>query len=254
MTRQLPAGKCLRHAIASVRNNLAYAFRISWPWYLILALLGGVTVFVGYHLSENAQMGFFILAFLVLIIVATVAFAAIAVSWHRYILLDETVRGSGALRLDDKTWRYFGNLLLILLTMSAISGLFSLVIRGVVGTSEIGELVESVLSLAVTCIIGVISYRLSVKLPAVALDRRDFRFSHAWQATHGNDMPLFLVFLVQFVVSLVIIFALFALALANPIVGLVSLVIYVVFIWLLSIFNITILTSLYGFFVENRDF
>ena len=35
MPRQLPAGACIRHAMSSVRNNIAYAFRISWPWYAV---------------------------------------------------------------------------------------------------------------------------------------------------------------------------------------------------------------------------
>ena len=114
MTRQLSAGACIRHALSSVRNNLAYAFRISWPWYAVFV---PVVVVLSAYLNQatsgdpDANPGMTFLINIVIALITVLAFASIAVNWHRYILLDEVPRGGEIFRLDGKTWRYFGNLL-----------------------------------------------------------------------------------------------------------------------------------------------
>ena len=120
MTRQLPAGACIRHAISSVRNNIVYAFRISWPWYAVMAPIVIALILLANYLAggnPEAGTGMTILIDLIRGLVTMLAFASIAVNWHRYILLDEVPHGSEIFRLDDKTWRYFGNLLLLLLIL-----------------------------------------------------------------------------------------------------------------------------------------
>ena len=257
MNRQLPVGTCLGHAVKSVRNNIRHAFRISWPWLLILILLGGIVTIIFNYAGENNFVASFS-ALLVWLLVAMMAGAAIAVHWHRYILVDEISRVSEILRVDNKTWRYFGNVLLIAIIVSAVQIVVMLPVRAATWATATGELVESFLSLIVALVAGVLSYRLGVKLPAIALDRGDYRFADAWQATRGNDLRLLFVFLIQLVVSLIIFFVVYSLlislAVLHPALGVIGFVIFFVFLWLLSIFNITILTSLYGFFVEGRDF
>ena len=254
MTRQLPVGACLRHALQSVRNSIRQAFRVSWPWVLLLGVLGAIVVaFVSYAVEESFMAGFLVV--LVWMLAAMLAGAAIAVHWHRYILLDEVSSLGAVLRLDGKIWRYFGNVLLIALAVSAVQLLVAIPARAVAWGTGAGEVVESILSLIMALVGGVLSYRLGVKLPAIALDRRDFRFSHAWEATRGNDLRLLSVFLIQLAATLAIILVPYiALLLLPPIIAVAGFVILLVFLWLISIFNITILTSLYGFFVENRDF
>ncbi|MGE3875188.1 MAG: hypothetical protein AB7F74_19715 [Parvibaculaceae bacterium] len=255
MNRQLPVGTCLWHAVNSVRNNLRHAFRVSWPWLLILVLLGAVVVTIVASAGDDVSVAGFS-AILIWILAAMLAGAAIAVHWHRYILLDEVARLGDVLRLDNKTWRYFGNIVLIALIVGGIQTIVMYPIRAVIGGNE--NVVESVISLILALVCGVISYRLGVKLPAIALDRQDFRFSRAWEATRGNDLKLFFVFLIQLVVTLLIVVGLYLLAIGltilHPALGVIGFIILLMFLWLLSIFNITILTSLYGFFVENRDF
>jgi hypothetical protein len=257
MARQLPVGTCLGHAVKSVRNNMRQAFRISWPWMLVLLAMS-VIAFGAVSTVGDSYFGLAILAVLVWLVVAMLAGAAIAVHWHRYILLDEVPGVSQVLRVDNKTWRYFGNVLLIALLMGAIQGLVSLPISLAFKATSVGPIVDFVVSLVLTVVCGVLTYRLSVKLPAIALDRGDFRFTHAWEATRDNDLRLGLLFLAQFVVTIAILVVLYvlmvALMLVHAVLGIIGLSVFVVFLWLLGIFNITILTSLYGFFVENRDF
>ena len=81
----------------------------------------------------------------------------------------------------------------------------------------------------------------------------------AWRATDGNNLPIFLLFVLNLVVgvgaiaALVVIQAL--LSLLGATLGIIlGVIVEVAFNWILTIFGITILTSLYGFFVEDRDF
>lgn len=258
MARQLPVGTCLRHAVTSVRNNLGQAFHVSWPWLLILFLLGAIGIVVLSYAIGNDNFWAAFLGFLVWMLVTMLAGAAIAVRWHRYVLLDEVVRTSEILTPDGKTWRYLGNILLIALLMILIQSFVAIPVRFLAGGTAAGGIVEFVVSLALLIISGVLTYRLSVKLPAIALGRHDFRFAHAWEATRGNSRPLAFVFLIQLVVSIAIVVVVYLLMLAlmfvHPVLGIIGFAIYFVCFWLLGIFGITILTSFYGFFVENRDF
>jgi hypothetical protein len=260
MTRQLPAGTCIRHAVNSVRNNIAYAFRISWPWYAVLIPLSfAMFGLAGLFSLGTSNMSPFFLAFLVLALISLVAFASIAVNWHRYILLDEMPKGREVFRLDDKTWRYFGNLLLILLILVGACLLVMLPLSILAASTNAAEFSVVLIALIILPIAGVLSLRLSVKLPAIALGRRDFLLKDAWSVTQANILPLFFIALFQIVFFLG--FVLFMLLLqytigtASPALwDIVGTVLQTAVNWIFTIFGITILTSLYGFFVENRDF
>ena len=115
------------------------------------------------------------------------------------------------------------------------------------------------IALIILPIAGVLSLRLSVKLPAIALGRRDFLLKDAWSVTQANILPLFFIALFQIVFFFG--FVLFMLLLqytigtASPALwDVVGTVLQMAVNWIFTIFGITILTSLYGFFVENRDF
>jgi hypothetical protein len=260
MTRQLPAGTCIRHAVNSVRNNIAYAFRISWPWYAVLVPLSfAMFGLAGLFALGTSSMSPFFLAFLVLALVSLVAFASIAVNWHRYILLDEMPKGREVFRLDDKTWRYFGNLLLILLILVGACLLVMLPLSILAASTSAAELSVVLIALIILPIAGILSLRLSVKLPAIALGRRDFLLKDAWSVTQANILPLFFIALFQIVFFfgfvLVMLLLQYTIGTASPAIwDIVGTVLQMAVNWIFTIFGITILTSLYGFFVENRDF
>lgn len=259
--RQLPAGRCIRHAITSVRNNIAYAFRISWPWYAVLVPIGiAVGFLVDYVTGGNpeANPGATLPIYLALGVINLLAFSSIAVNWHRYILLDEVPQGSEIFRLDDKTWRYFGNVLLMVLIVAVATMLIVMPLFFLVSLS--GSIVLVAFSVVIAMLLtGILFFRLGVKLPSIALGRGDFLFKDSWKATQGNNVPLFLIFLFEFAVIiaalLILLLVQFIMALINPMLGVaVSAVLQLAINWIFSIFGITILTSLYGFFVEERDF
>jgi hypothetical protein len=262
MPRQLSAGQCIRHALNSVRNNVAYAFRISWPWYAVLIAVNLVASFFVTPLQADAPQepsGPEAVVLFALVLLSLVAFASIAVNWHRYILLDEVPRGSEIFRLDEKTWRYFGNILLIsliLIVMMAVIVTPLLLIAVNTNALAFPSIIVMVIGLIFAAILF---FRLSVKLPAVALGRTDFGFRQALSVTQGNNIPLFLIVLFEIVVGFAVLALLLLLTLALSSISatlafIVSAVLQIVINWIFTIFSITILTSLYGFFVEGRDF
>src|SRR6476646_3834517 len=99
------------------------AFHMAWPWYAIV-----VPVSLAFYLLLAAMTGGKpesspALDFLVTFIVgatAMLAAASIAVNWHRFILRDEVLRGTEVLRLDEVVWRYFGNMLIIMMAVLAV--------------------------------------------------------------------------------------------------------------------------------------
>jgi len=262
MPRPLPAGPCIGHALSSVRNNIAYAFRISWPWYAVFVpVVVALSALLDRATGGNPQAspGATFLINLLIALITLLAFASIAVNWHRYILLDEVPRGRDIFRLDDKTWRYFGNLLLISLAVVA-AGLVVGLPLGLIG-GLLGAIDASMILIAIVVIpvIGVLALRLGVKLPAIALGRRDFGMRDAWSVTNGNNLPVFLIFLFEIVVALGAGLLLGALAYAaNAVHGMLGIAVgfglQLVVNWIFTIFSITVLTSLYGFFVEGRNY
>jgi hypothetical protein len=261
MPRQLPAGACISHAIQSVRNNIGYAFRISWPWYAVVFAINLAVGFLSESLVGDPMTnpgGSFALQAIVLL-VNLVSFASIAVNWHRYILLDQVPAGGEILRLDGLTWRYLGNLVLIWLMFFIGILICMFVLQLFAGLSTLTAIMAFFVGLAVL-LFGLMSfYRLSVKLPSVAIGRRDFSLSDAWTATQGNWQPLLLIVLFMLLLGLALLLVIgavsYVLISVNAILGVViGVVILTVLTWLLSIFGVTMLTSFYGFFVEGRDF
>lgn len=261
MPRQLPAGACISHAIQSVRNNIGYAFRISWPWYAVVFAVNLAVGFLSESLVGDPMTnpgGSFALQAIVLL-VNLVSFASIAVNWHRYILLDQVPAGGEILRLDGLTWRYLGNLVLIWLMFVIGILICMFVLQLFAGLSTLTAIMAFLVGLAVF-LFGLISfYRLSVKLPSVAIGRRDFSLGDAWTVTQGNWQPLLLIVLFMLLLGLALLLVIgavsYVLISVNAIVGVViGVVILTVLTWLLSIFGVTMLTSFYGFFVEGRDF
>lgn len=260
--RQLPAGACISHAINSVRNNIGYAFRISWPWYLVLAAVNiGIFALTSFAVTGGIDVhpGYYVPIIIITAIITILAFASIAVNWHRYILLDRVPVGAEIFRLDGLVWRYVGNVWLIGLIVGAVFMVGFLPLVLLASLSDAGGVVAFIFGIAGFIAATIAIYRLSVKLPAIAIGRRDFAIRDAWAATRDNKLPIFLVVLFQalllFGVGLVFLALDFALALLAPTIMLVISQLIQAFLgWLLAIFNVTILTSFYGFFVEGRDF
>lgn len=182
-------------------------------------------------------------------VIAIVGVCSMAVSWHRFILRDET---AGGLRLDTHVFRYAGTTVLIMLGMLIPAMLFLVLSLAAPG-------IGSVMGLPLIVLAGGLVTRLSIKLPAVALGNNDFSFKDAWKASEGNFWPCVGVFLLNAAILLAIMLVLMAGAALmeqiNESASLAFQLVAVVIVQLFyAVFNASIFTSLYGFFVERRDF
>ncbi len=265
--RKLPILAAFIHAVKSTWHNLPFAFHVSWPWLLLLipVSIWGETAMPTFDVlaatpAQQAEMNAFILKTYVSGFVSMVIYASIAISWHLYILKDEVPQGLSRLRFDRMVWRYFGNSILVVLF--ATLALFPLVLA-MVGFGTMAGLspqgIVNVVVVAAVLIALPVTYRMSVKLPAIALGRRDFTFGDAWNATRGNSLQLIGLGLMAVFVAVMTGMTLGLLQdaignFAGDVLKWPFVLIRQLAGWVLAVFAITLLTSLYGFFVEKRDF
>jgi hypothetical protein len=268
--RTLPVGAAFSHSVNSTINNLKFAFHVSWPWMLVFVPLSifGNTYFRLYPMESEAEMSVWVggLGFL-MAIVEVVSFASIAVSWHRYILKDEVPQGIGdRLRIDGVVWRYIGNTILIWLRCVGIvllayipmlAGFALMSVSQALGA--IVMIISGIGLLVLTIWLVGAAGRWSTKLVGIALGRSDFLMKDAWAATEGNHAQIFWLYLLFglciFAVGLGLVgLTLAAASLGNVLALVVVIAMQTVVNWMLTIWGVTLLTSLYGFFVEKREF
>jgi hypothetical protein len=265
--KELPVSDVMAHMLRSTFNNLRFALNAQWPWALVLAaaivipqqLFGIEPIVVDettapdpVNLTKALVWG------LIVGIVACLGFASAAVNWHRYILLDEVPHGMQKLRMDNTVWRYFGNLvllgLMLMVAVIPVALLFSLL-------AGVGlPIVIFAMLVLVVFVLSPLLYRWSVKLPSIAIGRTDFSFNDAWKITDGNWMRFVGIGLLMMILSWIAGLGLFGVStLAMTIFGesagfWVDVALQVTVNWVLTIMGVTLLTSLYGFFVEGREF
>jgi len=263
--RKLPVFTALGHAFRSTTDNIGFAFHISWPWMLMLL---PITVAGNIYLTFNAApdpkefdpKSLFLV--LLMTIPSVIAYSSIAVSWHRYILLDEVAEGWSRLRIDGLMWRYIDNaigifqLMFIIGTIVGFIGGAALALFGVSGE---GKLVVAVVGyLILFAFIIVWSYRLSLKLPSIAIGRTNFTLRDAWKATQDNFWRILGLVLLFFLCVVLVALAMLLLTYLFGQLGTLGLsvliAIQVAVNWVATILGVTLLTSLYGFFVEGREF
>lgn len=185
MKRKLPLVATSIAIFKITGDHLSYAVRIIWAWYVILLLVSVAILFLtgegGNSLNANAL--------LLSSLVSWVAWGVIAVLWHRHLLLGEEIADI-KIWIDRRMWRYI---------------LRSFAIGLIVAIPMIGSLVALLLFIddismhvvflmvVVMMISVIILLRLSIALPAVALDESKIGFLDAWRATDGNSIRLFII-------------------------------------------------------------
>jgi hypothetical protein len=266
--RKLPVFAAFKHVWATVFNNAGAAFRLSWPWLLVMAatmalfLAGIASLHAGLGSAKAGGEDFFLL--LIVVTVFVVAFASIAVNWHRFVLLDEMPKGMGVLRIDSQVWRYIGNLFLIGLIVGLpfliVGSVLMYLLNAMLGHSFFGMrmIFGGLVFFAVLLAVNVIVNRLAIKLPAIALGRRDYGLEKAWNDSTGNFLPiagyLVLLYLSVFIPQKLLEWVSTNMAGSLGLLGAIQVVIVSVLVqWFALIVGISGLTTLYGFFAEKRN-
>ncbi len=237
------------HSIRQVFGNLPEALQISGLIYLgqmAIAIALGVTTTAMEATTEptGAEATKVTIAMMAMLI----ALMWIAVAWHRFVLLNERPAGYLPQLSLQRLGRYAGRSVLIAL-LSLLIGMvlwlaFGTLFVGLFGLTWLTEL------LIVICVIVPVLtflYRLSTILPGVAVDR-DLGFADGWVATTG-ETPTILI--LAFLSGVAAIFLGSPLALL-PEGSILSLLWQVISGWVQMMISASILTTLYGHYIEKR--
>lgn len=253
------------HALRMILGNFSAAVRISTPIIVMAVVLGWMSVGIASHpdavrmpgggvqIPFEAVSARFGVSFLIALLLAIVGFLWTAVAWHRYTLLEE-VPGALMPRWNGGAIRAYlvaGIVLVLLLFAAAL-------VLGIVGGLLSVTLAQAGLpAMAVAMVFGavvyvpavIISYRIAAILPAAAVGRK-IGVGDAWRATRGATGALLV---------LAIITVVFSLAAGAPVAALTRIALPLGLIWqalinwLGMLLGISILTTIYGHFVEKRD-
>lgn len=255
LAKKLPVVVAIRHMMSLTFNNLGPALRITWAWMVVFIFTTGLfgVIVDGLDImsptaSDLASLG---IALVVFIFIALVATASIAVAWHRYILLDEGGGVAFNLRVDGLVWRYVGNVIAIGVSAMVLIGIPVVILMQ---TSELGVL----LLFPALLLLAPVLYRMGIKLPAIALGRRDLAFSDAFDASTGNYWQLVglaaVYFLLAIAINLAVALVTFFGLLFGPLALVIQVIATAVAEWIGIIFGVSLMTTLYGYFVEGRSF
>ena len=249
----------LIHAIGMVTSNLGAALRISgvlMAIQFVLALVLGVQfIYLGDDTSAMMMAGTYPYGSAALVmIVQTVSALWIAVAWHRFVLSEEqpgsvmpAFNGSAML-----SYIVAGIIFVIIVVVVAIPFgiLAGLLAAPMMATgSGIGMMIGGLLLFVIVWIpVAYVSYRISPILPSAALQSR-IPLKEAWYAT-GTSGAAFVVLAVTSVL------AVWVIGLPGLLLGYVSS--FLAFVWAFGVqwavllVGASILTTIYGHYVENR--
>lgn len=254
----MQAKRLFAHSIRQVFGNLGAAVRISGVLYLIQWV---VTLVLGMTAAKDIQpvsgdqaamaaalKGLFGPALLALTVLLFTDFW-VAVAWHRYVLKEEMSRGILPLFVGRRILGYFGTALaiggMLIVPALLISTLVGGTIRGALGTSFLPTLVSQVLS---QTLLGAFAFRMSAVLAGVALEP-GHKLSEAWQATEGETVTF-----LELAFYCALALAAADIAGSTLFSGVLVLQIAYNFVaqWVITMVGISILTTLYGHYVQKR--
>lgn len=242
------------HAVQMVVNNWQAALRIAlFPVLLsvmatiVLNVVTGadlMSLWAGY-IGMDGMEGPVLLASFASFIIYGVICIWITVYWHRYILLEE-LPNSFVYWADWGTiWAYL--LWAFLLALMVVIPLMILVVVFIVMLSGVA-FAEIVITIVYGVVLTIILLRISIVLPAVAI-RRKMSVREGWKAGAGH-MPAFaLIAFIEILIGYATEVVPSYLGAGVPLLGfLLSTVLNIS----LLIVSVSVLTTIYGHFVEER--
>lgn len=230
------------HAVRLVLDNFGYAARISLPLY-ILSFALVTAIFLSIRPATSSEL---MLPIVLAVVSYGFFFAWTAVAWHRYILLDEKPTGLLPAFNGKRILAYVGQSLIVGLISLPIA-IGASVVTGVVVAAG-GPVLTSVATLIVAFAVLVIAYRLTPILPASSLDA-PLRLGEAWAATRGETGNIAVLALMSLLGGVLV-------ELPTMLVGshvVLRFLLSAIAGWLTLMVGISIVTTLYGHYIEGRS-
>lgn len=245
------------HSLRMVFGNLLQVLQIVvGPALIATAAIIGLFALSGIPLEafdENStglppgvNTGAFILFLIALVLVMFFTMGWIAVAWHRFILLEEYPRGIFPAFLFDRILAYFGRgLMLVILMMIAYLPMG--LVLAMLGENLVP--VSATLTVIYTVFLVVCFYRVSIILPAAAIGK-PITIGEAWNNTAGIGGAVIVLVLVSILFQFLVQLAVGFLAII-PVLGILVALFFGTLI--LPMINVSILTTMYGVFIEKRE-
>lgn len=259
------AFQIIRHAFAMIFNNFGQALRVSvGPYLILLAAVLGLGVALGSNQSflelaagnasaaDMTRFGDFAIGVIAILILALFISGWVAVSWHRFILLEEYTGLLPAVS-GRPIWGYIGRTLLygllIMLVAFVLSMILALLLVPFAGGPADGPFVVGLFVgfLLVACL-SYIWFRVGIALPSVAVGK-PIGMREAWRASAKLSGTIFWIVIIIAVVSVIAGIGTQGLYGIHPVLGLA---VDVFVQWLTLMVGVSILTTLYGHVIEGR--
>lgn len=246
------------HSVRQVFGNMNGALRVSAvltiAQFVVMLTLGRVFLMDQAEMQTQMLEGNFSWPSYALAIVLLMLLGIwIAVGWHRYVLTNEQPAFVPKLRLD-RVMGYFGKSLLIGLMVVPVVLLCGLIVGFAIvplfGNTIMSHpfLFGAIMGLLVYVPAGIVALRLSSALPGVALEGGVSVFT-GWRATVGETGTILGVVLLSVIGSLILSAPTFLLFQAGSVAGIIW---QFATQWVQVMVSVSILTTLYGHYVEGR--
>lgn len=242
------------HAMRLVFSQLGAALRISGVLYIISSVISGFAYFSVFGgVANPTQLPANSWQFFAATLISVLIYLWIAVGWHRFVLLDEAPATPLPPFHGDRVLAYFGRLLqlgLLGLAVGVLIGLSSFALASLSGGNVV---ILSVVPLVLLAVMLLIFYRLAPVLPGAAVGK-PIGIGAAWKATSGAWGTFLVLAVVCLIASLVIDLPAFAVSylMAGTAGALLSLIWVSITAWIKLMAGISILTAIYGVYVEKR--
>jgi hypothetical protein len=240
-----------KHSFNLVMANLEQAFRLSLVLYLIQSAYTVYSFLNPPQMMdlEGTQVPIMspetIFPTIVLGLLAVIASLWIAVAWHRFALTGESTSGWLPQFHGSAVMGYLGRSILI--GVLVVLGVMVLSIP--IGIISIGlPALAGIMSLILIGAAAYLFFRLGIMLPAAALGEK-LTLGETWDVTKGRSSIILVLALI--VVGASVIIQLPSWFNDNPS-SIINMVYSLVVNWFATIIGISVLTTLYGHFVENR--
>jgi hypothetical protein len=234
----------LLHSIQMILRNLKDVLRLATVP-SIIAVVVFVAVFAQFASSGpdlTSQPVFPMVAVLVVILACSLW---VAVNWHRFVLLEEYPKGWFPKFRGDRVFSYLGHgLLVVLFSMLALIPAAFVAFIFVAGAGIVGVF----LALIPACIAMVFIYQMSVILPAAAIGR-PMRLRDAFQTMNKTFGQIFVLIIASGMLQTLLRVVSERIFLISDLAGAVFSLGVEIF---LAVLQISILTTLYGHYVEGR--
>ncbi|WP_375229420.1 hypothetical protein [Roseobacter sp. S98] len=197
-------------------------------------------------IAHEPSAGFLFLAAFVVVPIFFLIVLWIAVAWHRFILLEEYPDQLLPPFRFDRILAYLGRSFLL----GLIGAAFMLPVMFVgVAFAQSAPLLGVPVLIVFILVIVLVFYRLSIILPAAAVGK-PLPIGEAWAATRGETGTFIALLVVSLLFQLVVQIA-FTLLAFVPVLG--ALLVVFASLLVLPMINVSILTTLYGVYIEKRE-